>query len=394
MSYRKRSTCLVAAALIATMALWPAKGQAADQDQRCARDWRAGPSGKLFADRFPIGVWLQAPKLADRYHAIGVNLYIGLWKGPTAEQLITLRRANMPVIGQPTGAAQDPANADVVAGWLLPDEPDNAQRLPIGVGYGPPIDPSEVASLYCKAGAINPPRPVLLQLGMGVAWDQWRGRGVRTGHMEDYPDYVRSSDIVSFDIYPVTSTIEGVTGRIDLIGVGMDRLMNWKAPDQLAWATIGLTRIGNPDRKPTPQEIQSQIWTAIVHGARGLIFFMHQFKPDFDAAAIFSDPAGMAAVSSENARIQSLAPVLLRGIERPETASIEGNAHLLALSHGGKRYVLAVSGQASPLLTTLRFHDTPTAVYELFEEKRVPLAAGKIRVPFPPFAPRIFVYEE
>ena len=43
----------------------------------------------------------------------------------------------------------------------------------------------------------------MLNLGQGVAWDGCYGRGVRTNHPEDYPEYIRGCDLVSFDIYPV-----------------------------------------------------------------------------------------------------------------------------------------------------------------------------------------------
>ena len=36
---------------------------------------------------FPIGVWLQRPQYADAYKRAGFNVCIGLWKGPTEEQL-------------------------------------------------------------------------------------------------------------------------------------------------------------------------------------------------------------------------------------------------------------------------------------------------------------------
>src|ERR1044071_3172543 len=41
------------------------------------------PGSFFQSDRFPIAVWLQSPSNAARYQAAGVNLYVGLWKGPT-----------------------------------------------------------------------------------------------------------------------------------------------------------------------------------------------------------------------------------------------------------------------------------------------------------------------
>src|SRR6185436_7259109 len=64
--------------------------------ETAARKWKNGPP----ADEqfFPIAVWLQDPKNAARYKAAGINLYVGLWRGPTTTQLAELQRANMSVI--------------------------------------------------------------------------------------------------------------------------------------------------------------------------------------------------------------------------------------------------------------------------------------------------------
>src|SRR4051794_7004396 len=47
---------------------------------------------------FPIAVWLQSPRNAARFQAAGINLYVGLYRGPTAEELAELENAGMPVI--------------------------------------------------------------------------------------------------------------------------------------------------------------------------------------------------------------------------------------------------------------------------------------------------------
>lgn len=57
--------------------------------------WPNGPSPRYNPTYFPIGVWLQEPDLAPQYRAAGINLYVGLWQGPTEEQLATLARHGM-----------------------------------------------------------------------------------------------------------------------------------------------------------------------------------------------------------------------------------------------------------------------------------------------------------
>jgi hypothetical protein len=52
---------------------------------------------------FPIAVWLQDPANAPRYKDMGINVYVGLWKGPTEKQLAALKQHGMRVICAQTG---------------------------------------------------------------------------------------------------------------------------------------------------------------------------------------------------------------------------------------------------------------------------------------------------
>jgi len=129
---------------------------------------------------FPIAVWLQDPGNAAKYKAAGVNLYIGLWDGPTEDQLKKLKDAGMPVICSQNEIGLKHKDDKTIVAWMHGDEPDNAQSLPGGKGYGPPILPSKIAEDYKKLHDADPSRPVVLNLGQGVAWDGWIGRGRKT----------------------------------------------------------------------------------------------------------------------------------------------------------------------------------------------------------------------
>ncbi len=60
-----------------------------------------------------------------------------------------------------------------IVGWMHGDEPDNAQELPGGKGYGPPMPPAKIVAEYEAIRKADPTRPVMLNLGQGVAWDGW-----------------------------------------------------------------------------------------------------------------------------------------------------------------------------------------------------------------------------
>ena len=141
--------------------------------------WKNGPPAD--PGYFPIAVWLQDPKNAPKYKAAGINLFVGLWKGPTEEQLKALTDAGMPVICDQNEVGLKHKDDPIIVAWMHGDEPDNAQPLGGGkTGWGPPIPPPQIEGDYKKIKASDPTRPVMLNLGQGVAWDGWIGRGVRT----------------------------------------------------------------------------------------------------------------------------------------------------------------------------------------------------------------------
>ena len=272
--------------------------------------WKNGPAhGDSF---FPIAVWLQSPAKARQYLDAGFNTYIGLWNGPTEEQLAALKRAGMKVICEQNAVALKHLDDPTIIGWMHGDEPDNAQELGAGKGYGPPIPPATIIAEYERIRAADPTRPVMVNLGQGVAWDDYIGRGVRRNHPEDYAEYVKGSDIASFDIYPVVHDNAAVAGKLWFVPQGVGRLIKWAGPERVVWNCIECTRIGNPDRKATPRQVRCEVWMSLIHGSRGLIYFVHEWKPRFNESALLSDPEMLAAVTAINRQITRLAPVLNR----------------------------------------------------------------------------------
>jgi hypothetical protein len=61
---------------------------------------QAGDSSEPFADAafFRLAVWLQDPANAPQYKDIGINLYVGLWKGPMEQLLAELKKHGLRVI--------------------------------------------------------------------------------------------------------------------------------------------------------------------------------------------------------------------------------------------------------------------------------------------------------
>lgn len=336
--------------------------------------WKNGPP----ADEhyFPIAVWLQSTKNAARYKAAGINLYVGLWRGPTTNQLAELQEAGMPVICSQNRAGLENKDNPIIVGWMHGDEPDNAQSLGQGKGYGPPIPPETISRNYERMRVADSTRPVLLNLGQGVAWDNYIGRGVRRNHPEDYPEYAKGCDIVSFDIYPVAHEQPEVAGKLEFVAKGVERLGQWTRGKKTVWNCIECTHIGNPQAKATPYQVRAEVWMALIHGSRGLIYFVHQFKPTFKEAALLDDSEMLAAVTAINREIRELAPVLNRPtIADGVAVKSAGEDALIACitkRRGESLYVFAVNMRNQPARGSWEgIHGLPRdAVVEVLNESR------------------------
>lgn len=319
--------------------------------------WSNGPSQD--ADYFPIAVWLQDPNNAERYKDAGFNLYIGLWKGPTADQLAALKAADMPVICAQNELGLEHLDDEIIVAWMHGDEPDNAQALPDAEGYGPPILPERIVEDYEAIVAADPSRPVMLNLGQGVAWDNWHGRGVRTNHPEDYAEYAKGCDVVSFDIYPAVHSHADVAGRLWYVPFGVGRLREWTGDQKIVWNCIECSRIGNPNVRPTAQQVRAEVWMSIIFGSRGLIYFVHQFQPEFVEASLLEDPDLLQAVTALNNQIHSLAPII-NSPTLTDAATVESSAEIVPIrfavkKHEGATYLFAAS----------MFHEETTATFQV-----------------------------
>jgi hypothetical protein len=368
--------------------------QGAESSANPYTQWSQGPDGG--AEFFPIAVWLQSPAKAALYKAAGFNLYVGLWNGPTEAQLQQLKAAGMRVICSQNQIGLAHRNDPTIVAWMHGDEPDNAQALGSGQGYGPPILPEKIVASYQRIRAADPNRPVLLNLGQGVAWDGWYGRGVRTNHPEDYPEYVKGCDIASFDIYPVAHDNAEVAGRLWYVALGVERLKGW-AQGRPVWNCIECTRIQNKQQhKATPQQVRSEVWMSLIHGSMGIIYFVHEWQPQFDESALLSDPVMLAAVTQINQQITALAPVLNSPtlVDAAKVASSNAGVPIATMvkRQGGAVYLFAVTMREGQ--TRARFAvqgiSGPASVEVLGEQRTLVLKDGVFEDDFPSWGVHLY----
>lgn len=365
--------------------------------------WRNGPpSGARY---FPIAVWLQNPANAARYKQAGINLYIGLWQGPTEQQLADLKKAGMPVICDQNAVGLAHRDDPTIVGWMHQDEPDNAQSVTDPAtgqkGWGPCVPPARVVEEYERLRKADPTRPVLLNLGQGVINEAWLGRG-SGAKLSDYETYVKGADIVSFDVYPIAGLDRpNAVDFMWFVGAGVERLVKWTGGKKIVWNCLECTRIENGVRKATPEQVRAQAWMGIIHGSRGLIYFVHEFKPTFNEHALLDDPEMLQAVTRLNREITDLAPAI-HGEAVPIGISIQGGearaeseprpVAAIARRSGRDTYVFAVGMRNAPCRAVFALSRARAgAVAEVIgEDRSIPVSDGKFADSFGPYGVRLY----
>jgi hypothetical protein len=124
---------------------------------------------------------------------------------------------------------------------------------------------------------------------------------------------------------------------------------------------------------------------SIVAGSRGMIYFVHQFQPNFVEAALLQDAEMLSAVTKLNQQIQSLAPVL----NSPTLVDVKvGNSdggrpvQALVKRYQGATYVFTVSHRDTPTDVAIELPITVGNAEVIGENRSVTLTEGKLRDSF------------
>ncbi|MBN2582040.1 MAG: hypothetical protein JXL80_03160 [Planctomycetes bacterium] len=365
--------------------------------------WANSPIGR--PDFFPLCVWLQRVDKIAAYKAIGINTYVATWQGPNEEELAALKAGGMYFVSDMNEVALKHLDDPTIIAWIHDDEPDNAREmekfwkndleavkkawpdlpeksLEKWGQYGPPMSPKMIQDRYKEIKAKDATRPVWVGCGQGVAWEAYKGRGVRTGKLEDYPEYIKGGDIVSFDIYPVVHKSPEVKGKLEYVARGIDRLMTWTEGRKPVYSAIECTRIGNAEVKPTPEQTKTEVWMAIVHGARGILYFCHQFAPTRISAGLLADEEMCKMVAEVNRQITQLAPVLNSPTAKDAATVASSNADvpidILVKRQGDDVYIFAVAMRDAAAKGTFTVAGATGGKVEVLGENRtIDLADGK-----------------
>jgi hypothetical protein len=177
---------------------------------------------------------------------------------------------------------------------------------------------------------------------------------------------------------------------------GVERLVQWGRGEKIVWNCIECTAIDNPKQKPTAPQVRAEAWMSLIHGSRGLIFFVHQFKPVFKEAALLEDPEMLRAVTASNRQISGLAPVLNGPTIRDRvTVRSENPAVPIAVMvkrHGEATYLFAVALRGGSTSATFSFTGTGdwTRGEVLDEDRVLPAEGGVFKDRFAPWEVHLY----
>ncbi len=275
---------------------------------------------------FPIGAWIRPAEFQahfDAYADFGMNLFIGV-EAPEFTDEALIRRAGMQTLVQADERTRFNGIGSENAGWLTSDEVD--------MTHGPGGGYEHIANIL--AGLPQDGKVRFTNYGKGVLL--WEDDAEAERFVNEF------QQIVSTDLYWFTDpnqssmaappwlpegangnwpTISGATvKRAANYGYQIDRLRALDAMDgerQPVWAFVELgwpfiESASEGGRRIRPAELRAAVWHSIIAGARGILYFDHNFGPGTPDSTIhgqgYADNRAMA--KSVNAQVKSLAPVL------------------------------------------------------------------------------------
>jgi ribosomal protein S27AE len=329
---------------------------------------------------FPVGVWFESVVSqadVDMDKGAGLNLYVVL----TGDSSLPLISANgMKVMAQHEDWL-DRANArgsEAIAGWVLSDETD----MQVGAREGFAMLRSLRARMPMGDGRLH-----YNNFGKGVTF--WNSDAEAAKYVSRFQDVV-SADNYWFTDNNICARSEGGVmfathgrrlraarcHRAANYGRTVDRLRRLMRParSRPVWSfvEVGHPSSGSDGRSIRPVEIRAAVWSGLIHGARGVVYFNHSFGGPIPTQHVLREPgydAVRAMVARTNARIHRLAPVLnapfAEGLVRT-TSPVD----TMAKYAGGSFYIFAGSRAVRPLRTRFRVPCTGDATVTVVDENR------------------------
>jgi hypothetical protein len=240
---------------------------------------------------------------------------------------------------------------------------------------------------------------VLWHASMLVSFD-YNGRGACRGNTDTYKisknGYLKGCDIASYDIYPVNNWDAETSGNLWYVANGIDNLFEWSDRSKPVWCWIETTKIHDRSpRKPTPAEVKSEVWMALIHGANGYGFFCHSFTkdPPPNEAAFLHDTEMISSMKAVNMQVTSLARVLnspsTSGFASVTSSNTEIPIDIMTKNQGAENYIFAVAMRPGSTQATFSIKNGKK-VEVLGENRTIKVKKGKFNDDFSDYGVHLY----
>lgn len=344
---------------------------------------------------FPIAVWMESVVDDEGLNLdldIGLNTYLALVPGSDVKKI---QDAGMSALFSWDGQNRN--------GWVYPDEvdmwagPGSSRWSGNGIGGGDICIPAASKCGYTVMSESKKVAPdnVLTYANFG--------KGVTFWELDDEAKrFVNGvQDVVSADNYWFTDpgicgfseggVIQG--GGLELpetdcrmasnYGWTVSRLRSMIEPQgsKLVWA---LVEVGHPSDNPSaptikPEQIGAAVWSSIVHGARGIVYFNHSFAGPCVSQHVLRDCGSRLRdqVRAVNRQLRDLAPVLNAPFAINAISAGPG-ADIAVKAHDGELYVIGTSTKTEPNVVDFQARCEVGATVEVLgEDRSIPMEGQK-----------------
>ena len=341
------------------------------------------------ADYFPIGVHGQPKSSFDKWKSRGINTlfqYEGesnaqgvptvsmkLWSDTAASKGLYYVRA-------PSANPADDLQEKNLIAWAQKDEPDLSNHSP---------NPATNIDIYQNWKAIAPSKPV---------WINFAGPSITVGGA-NYTQWDKAGDWIASDWYPINWARYN---NINFVGKATEKLKTdakGVPKKYFSYIETSWQKLAGGVRGPTKDEFRGEVWSAIVHGAGGIIYFP-QVVPDRTIGGSFSydgTPADVAAeMTTQDAIIQSYGRVLnapYNPSSRAVTASSVAIESTWRVTQDGDYFFVLNQSPNTLTNVTLTLAGLPQSISSLAvlgEGRSEVLAGGAILDSFTPYQVHIY----
>ena len=253
------------------------------------------PTSRPAPPPFIIAIWYPPAASMPLWKARGVNTVIGYEHQSNRVSMDEWTEAavgdGLFMIRQPRPNPADDLKEPYLLGWMHVDEPDLKR-----------VEPSVLADEYAEWKKAAPAMPVFLSVSGGGILFRKTPRVV-------YEQYFETADWIANDFYPITGWNQPTW--IPRLGEAVElcRKHSGGKPQFAFIETSSQQLAWNPKetRGVTPDELRAEIWHAVIHGVKGIIYFPQQFNPFvYDATP---SPVSVE-MAIQNRRLTELAPIL------------------------------------------------------------------------------------